>query len=44
MEKEELKQQLKVQIIQFLNLTELTPEDIKYLEEPYQPKRITGHI
>lgn len=29
MEKEELKQQLKVQIIQFLNLTELTPEDIK---------------
>ncbi|MES2277013.1 MAG: phosphopantetheine-binding protein [Bacteroidota bacterium] len=29
MEKEELKQQLKVQIIQFLNLTELTPADIK---------------
>ena len=29
MEKEALKQQLKVQIIQFLNLTELTPEDIK---------------
>lgn len=29
MEKTELKQQLKVQIIQFLNLTELTPEDIK---------------
>jgi len=29
MEKEELKQKLKVQIIQFLNLTELTPEDIK---------------
>jgi acyl carrier protein len=28
MEKEELKQQLKVQIIQFLNLTELTPADI----------------
>jgi acyl carrier protein len=29
MEKDALKQQLKVQIIQFLNLTELTPEDIK---------------
>lgn len=29
MEKEALKQQLKAQIIQFLNLTELTPADIK---------------
>lgn len=29
MEKEALKQQLKAQIIQFLNLTELTPEAIK---------------
>jgi len=29
MEKETLKQQLKAQIIQFLNLTELTTEDIK---------------
>ena len=29
MEKEPLKEQLKVQIIQFLNLTELTPADIK---------------
>jgi acyl carrier protein len=29
MEKEELKQQLKKQIIQFLNLTALKPEDIK---------------
>ena len=28
MEKEALKQQLKAQIIQFLNLTELTPADI----------------
>ena len=29
MEKEELKQQLKKQIIEFLNLTNLKPEDIK---------------
>lgn len=29
MEKEELKQQLKKQIIEFLNLTSLKPEDIK---------------
>ena len=29
MTKEELKQQLKSQIIQFLNLTDLTPSDIK---------------
>jgi len=29
MEKEALKQQLKAQIIQFLNLTDLTPADIK---------------
>ncbi len=29
MEKEELKQQLKTQIIKFLNLTDLTPADIK---------------
>ena len=29
MEKEELKQQLKKQIIEFLNLTTLKPEDIK---------------
>ncbi|GAB3932739.1 phosphopantetheine-binding protein [Mucilaginibacter myungsuensis] len=29
MEREALKQQLKAQIIKFLNLTELTPEDIK---------------
>jgi acyl carrier protein len=29
MEKEALKQQLKTQIIQFLNLTELKPEDIQ---------------
>lgn len=29
MEKEALKQQLKAQIIHFLNLTELTPADIK---------------
>jgi len=29
MEKEALKEQLKVQIIQFLNLTDLTPADIK---------------
>lgn len=29
MEKEQLKQQLKEQIIQFLNLTNLTPADIK---------------
>jgi acyl carrier protein len=29
MEKEVLKQQLKVQIIQFLNLTDMAPEDIK---------------
>jgi len=29
MEKEALKQQLKAQIIQFLNLTELAPADIK---------------
>lgn len=29
MEKEELKQQLKEQIISFLNLTPLTPEEIK---------------
>lgn len=29
MEKEELKQQLKKQIIEFLNLTALKPEDIK---------------
>ncbi len=29
MEKEELKQQLKKQIVTFLNLTPLTPEDIK---------------
>lgn len=29
MEKEQLKQQLKEQIIQFLNLTNLKPEDIK---------------
>ncbi|GAB2695803.1 phosphopantetheine-binding protein [Mucilaginibacter koreensis] len=29
MEKEALKQQLKSQIIQFLNLTDLKPEDIK---------------
>ena len=29
MEKEELKQQLKEQIIAFLNLTPLTPEEIK---------------
>ncbi len=29
MEKEALKQQLKSQIIQFLNLTDLTPNDIK---------------
>lgn len=33
MEKEALKKQLKVQIIQFLNLTDLTPADIKD-EEP----------
>jgi acyl carrier protein len=33
MEKEALKEQLKVQIIQFLNLTDLTPADIKD-EEP----------
>jgi acyl carrier protein len=33
MEKEALKEQLKVQIIQFLNLTDLTPVDIKD-EEP----------
>jgi acyl carrier protein len=33
MEKEALKEQLKVQIIQFLNLTDLTPTDIKD-EEP----------
>jgi acyl carrier protein len=33
MEKEALKEQLKVQIIQFLNLTDLTPADIKN-EEP----------
>ncbi|PJJ79537.1 phosphopantetheine-binding protein [Mucilaginibacter auburnensis] len=29
MEKEALKEQLKAQIIQFLNLTDLTPADIK---------------
>jgi acyl carrier protein len=29
METTELKQQLKIQIIKFLNLTDLTPEDIK---------------
>jgi acyl carrier protein len=29
MEKEALKEQLKTQIIQFLNLTDLTPTDIK---------------
>ncbi len=29
MEKEALKEQLKTQIIQFLNLTDLTPADIK---------------
>jgi len=33
MEKEALKEQLKVQIIHFLNLTDLTPADIKD-EEP----------
>lgn len=33
MEKEALKEQLKAQIIQFLNLTDLTPADIKD-EEP----------
>jgi acyl carrier protein len=33
MEKEALKEQLKVQIIKFLNLTDLTPADIKD-EEP----------
>jgi acyl carrier protein len=33
MEKEALKEQLKVQIIKFLNLTDLTPADIKN-EEP----------
>jgi len=29
MDKQELKEKLKSQIIQFLNLTDLTPEDIK---------------
>ncbi|KAG2039331.1 hypothetical protein BDR03DRAFT_1009238 [Suillus americanus] len=23
---------------------ELTPEEIKYLEEPYEPKAIRGHL